>query len=492
MSRRIIGAMVLLSLLAAATEASAQSFKHIRWCFHWRTELSDAGYGEDYLDDTTPYEPARYTAVTIRRFVPYSSTLHSWYLDSDGCTQYMEVSPSTTYHLTQFTHLRRGDRDVYVMQHGEDWESEEVYSYITSYTFSSYLPDDYYDVNISAPSYNGDSGMMVVIGQIMSVANTLDYPDGTDVWVSSDPDLGCGSITSVNVSDAHGHVCIDDSKLDDKFQIGHEFGHVISKMNNGPENGSYTGSEYPFRASGVGNRCDCDLAGGTGHCPTSREFTGSGQKEGFSHFAAAVAFNARSTSTSTYVFYKDIMKWGGTHGGVLPPTTLGWPPVYTFDAPFPADLSTSSNVKWIYYECDPTSGVVHYGNEWDWLSFFWNLYTDGGTSNRFDVSQINAIWDGVADSDIAEECCNIPEMGDGYYPNPHICLNHKPSTAACGSGVYGGLPVIHAVGKLWEADATHYDVAEGVRNQAYSTYNATNPDKYAHFRDTGIAAKIDY
>jgi len=334
---------------------------------------------------------------------------------------------------------------------------------------------------------------MPVVGQILSLANTLNLPDGTDVWMSTNPEIvsphnrGCGSWAVTYETEGKAHVCIDpDAWVDDKFNIAHEFGHVISEMNGGPHHGCDWGSEGLFRATGVGHRCDCDYVNGYSHCPTSREFTGSAQNEGFAHFISAATFNYRNTSTSAFVFYKDVMKWSGTHGGILPGAPpLGWPPVYTFDHPFAVDLSEASNVKWTDYECDPSGDdFEHYGNEWDWLLFFWNLYTEGGDTNRFELSEIINMWDWVSDGNVADFCCTVDASG-----NPSVCApRQKPYVCAKSPNF---LPVQFEVGKLWEADS-EFDVTEGVRNQAYSTYHATNPDKYEYFFNTADDARVNY
>jgi hypothetical protein len=158
---------------------------------------------------------------------------------------------------------------------------------------------------------------------------------------------------------------------------------------------------------------------------------------------------------------------------------------------FGTPLDTSSNLKWIEYECDPTGeDFEHYGNEWDWLEFFWNLYTVGGTGVKFDVSEINDLW--VDNGDVAFVCCLVH---DGDPPNeewvPDSCVPRDMS-AACGA--YPNLPPYNhqfEVGQLWEDDPD-FDVSEGLRDTAYATYAATNYDKYLHFRNTGIAARVDY
>jgi hypothetical protein len=159
-------------------------------------------------------------------------------------------------------------------------------------------------------------------------------------------------------------------------------------------------------------------------------------------------------------------------------------------------LSTSSNLKWTEYECDPTGeDFEHYGTEWDWLEFFWNLYTVGGTGVKFDVSEINDLW--VDNGDVAFVCCLVH---DGDPPNgewiPDACA---PRQMPFPCGVFPNPTLLthqFEVGQFWEED-TDFGVTEGLIDTAYATYgDPSSPDynlaKYNHFVNTGVDARIDY
>lgn len=72
--------------------------------------------------------------------------------------------------------------------------------------------------------------------------------------------------------------------------------------------------------------------------------------------------------------------------------------------------------------------TTHYGTEWDWLSFYWNLWVDASTP--FTVAEIAEVWDQVPNEDTAFFCCHetggapddcLPDMdGDCIFPGPRV------------------------------------------------------------------------
>ena len=155
--------------------------------------------------------------------------------------------------------------------------------------------------------------------------------------------------------------------------------------------------------------------------------------------------------------------------------------------PYAIPLDDDTFIKWMDYECDPTGDdFEHLGSEWDWLLFFWNLYTQGATSSLYTPAEINSVWDDT--SNIAYLCCEATDLNpdpNKEYWEPSNCSPKNPSG-------FCALPYrSFTIGKLWEADGDFY-ATEGVRNQAYQTYAASNWFKYIFFRDTGSNAGIDY
>ena len=492
MSRATIAIMALLGATMVSGAASASG----RFCFSWEAVYTDSGFGEDYLSDGDPDGdhtvtiPAKFARVMVHRKSPAGSVYWFW-LDGNGCTSSFSLATGQVYEFELYTKLKRDDRYVYVIPDGEEWGSTTV---------EKFDYDDYYvgdpdmDQPVPAPEVGSGSDpakAMPVLTQMLGLGVTLDWPDGKDIWVSAWSGNGCGDGGKMWSDGDDCQVCAGSVAQEQKFRTGHEIGHCLSAFNGGPFGASTMGDEGCFRASGVGNRCDCSVSSGGSHCLHSREFTGMAQSEGMAHFGVARGMNADSTLVSTFVYYKNVMKWNSSHGGTLYwPLPLPIPPyVPYFEDPFAVDLSASDNVQWVDYECDPTGDdFEHYGSEWDWLEFFWNLHTDGGSSVKFGVDQINSIWSGVSNTDIAEECCIVNEDEIPLACTPR---DQKYFWTECGEGPYLLYPTQKDVGKLWEADA-EFDVDEGVRNQAYSTYHASNPDKYTHFRLTGEDARVNY
>jgi hypothetical protein len=158
-------------------------------------------------------------------------------------------------------------------------------------------------------------------------------------------------------------------------------------------------------------------------------------------------------------------------------------------------LDTSSNIKWTEYECDPTGeDFEHYGNEWDWLEFFWNLYTTGGTGVKFEVSEINDVWintvtkdafGNVLNDQVAYFCCSLDGNGD-----PSSCVERDKS-AGCGhSPNPPGLTTVFKVGKLWEHD-DDFGVTKGLLDTVESKYGYGTA-KYNLFANTGGYARVNY
>jgi hypothetical protein len=472
----LMGAMIVTALAGSAGAATG------KWCFQWNIFYSDQDTDPDHntvwLDDNTVNAPARYTRVIISS----GGDSNLYYLDYEGCTPSVTINSYTWYHFYQYTMARKGERRVYVMPEGEEWGSEymDVYDWIY-YTGFTIPPTKLLD----PPPNNNERRLMPAITTLMYQSSLLGWDDDTTHWVSTDTALGCGSWAE-EVDPDHPeyldyNICIDDDWVDDRFQIAHEFGHTITWMDDGPRDGGYEGSQYYFRATGDDDRCNCDDVGGSSHCPTSREFTGSGQKEGFSHFVGAAAYNASyntvpSNGAGVFFFYKDVMEALDTHYDDFPDIfeDPGYDRGNTSACPFPTTMDTSSDVRWMEYECAPGS-KTHYGTEWDWLDFYWNLWTYG---DKLTVSQMQNVWDNVPDSDIGYECCNATAT---------FCVHMDSSTPMCGVGPYISYPVTFKVGKLWEADGD-YDVTYGVKEKAYAVY----PDQAENFEYQGDQAGVNH
>jgi hypothetical protein len=491
MNRAIIVVMGIAVITALSGAASAGTGK---WCFQWDVSYydqdADADHNTVWIDDNLVDVPARYTYVIITG----PSSCDEYFLDSSGCTPSVTINSYTTYHFHQYTYAKKSNRRVYVMPDGEAWGSTVTDFYEWSYGTAFTIPPS---KKFDPPPLNNERRVMPAITTLMYQSSLLGWDDGTTHWVSTDvtphaphTDKGCGTraweADPDHPEDLDYHVCISDHSTHSRFPIAHEFGHTLTWINDGPRDGEYDGSEGYFRASGDGDRCNCDGVedGDFSHCPTSREFTGSGQKEGFSHFVGAAAYNSTyntvpANSAGVFFFYKDLMEALETHYDDF--TDIFEDPGYdrgnTSDHPFPTTVNTSSDVKWTNNECNPTSGFTHYGNEWDWLDFYWNVWTYG---DKLTSSQIMNVWDNVPDGDIAYECCTV----SGGTP---VACSPRNMPYVCGYYPYNPYPTQFVVGKLWEAD-DDYDVTYGVKEKAYAVY----PDQGENFEDQGDAAGVNH
>ena len=508
MSKRFLILLAAVTILSAAGSASAVTAK---WCFKWKANYYDGTLGDhdDYLRNETTISGTDYSVIAAKyayvMFCNWNALTQScttsavWeYLDSSGCTAARTISSNTSYHFWQFLQMKRGDRFLHVMKVGENWngyldlaEADVTTGILLPTVTALYIP---------TPNQTTNTRLMPAITQVIAnVGNTVDFPDPVHIDVLAESSV-CGGVgTDYDEATGAFHICYGNSTTsnnDDKFQIAHELGHVVAKGNDGPVPTSEAGSEGIFNGGAI---CDCsEIDDGTaGHCPTSREFTGSAQGEGFANFVATASVNNRDETDTdedgigTMVYYKSVHEWTSNHGGTLP-----WPLLPDSDhqvEKYPANLGASHNVKWAYYECAPSG---HFTTEWDWLDFYWGLWTDD--ANRYSVGEIDDVWsdtvtkdtDGdVTNDQIASYCCAAYDAdSDPNHENwiPTSCQKRDKSTG-CNNPSY---PHRFNVGKLWNADST-FDVTVGLRNTVIDNYGLNTP-KYNLFVSKGAATKVDY
>ena len=355
-----------------------------KWCFRWAASYNDAdGAHDDYLknettiggDDYSVVEAA-YGIAMIQKLVN-SNWVYVWLgtLDADGCTPTMgnAIDVDSHYIFTQYLEVVRGNRVVRVHPDSAGWMGD-IDTITTSVSTPSILTvRSSYNAPLLLDSSNARLNLMPAITRLIAdQANTLDFPSSVVIDVKA---TNCGGHTGCGRKDDDGdgdydrsEICFGNSNTDEKVQIAHEFGHVVSNENNGPTAlASSIGTEGVFNG---GSYCDCTLVGsGTaGHCPTSREFTGLAQQEGFSNFIAAAAFNNRDESSGaedgegTLEFYKEVRKWRGTHNGTLP-LLLSLPGSPAYLENYAAELGPTHNVQWVNYEC-PSATSSMPGARW--------------------------------------------------------------------------------------------------------------------------------
>jgi hypothetical protein len=129
--------------------------------------------------------------------------------------------------------------------------------------------------------------------------------------------------------------------------------------------------------------------------------------------------------------------------------------------------------KWMENECNPNADdAVDLGSEWDWLVFFWNLYSigDGAGENRYTVKEIMNIWAKIADYRANRWCTNYSGILD--------CIAPSSATETMPDDYY---LEINGVGKSWE------DLVE----KAEFVYQ-NDVDKAEFFKETGRNAGVDF
>jgi hypothetical protein len=516
MNRLIISIMFAVTTTFTCLAADAAT---ARFCATWKTYIADWDAGDFLVAPPLPW-PEKWTnlAAKYTSYVITKGSGHTWiadgHLDWSGCTPYIPITDGT-YHFDRSSNLYYNGASVTVLLDGYAWGSGSPFAYETvedDFMFRS--PTGNTTVNTAPTAMTDQSRLMPMLAQVIfRGTGYLDLATTNDpvyIWVSTwfeddryqgDPGQCVTESTAHYAYPDEFEVCFANSSQH-KFRIGHEIGHVISKHRDGAQYGVYEGSEGYFRDPVDGydgsHNCDTSLIGNHMHDLTSREFTGAGQKEGFSQFIATAAMNDRVNDGEFILANKPVMNWSTTHGTYFPSVD---PLVQDWDPPFPVDLSNSHYVKWMEYECVPPTWFEHFGTEWDWLDFFWNLWTYG--SYKYSVAEINDIWHDtvtkngsgdVTNNEIAYFCCSADDIDpdpDHEVWIPSAC-SERDKSAACGTSPnFGDFTHEFMVGKLWEDDGD-FDVTKGLVDTAWTKYGVSNWNKYNLFVNTGDNAKVNY
>ncbi len=448
---------VVICVISSAAHAAT-----MRWCGRWKTQYTDAGNGEDVFTSTALTDrTSRYSKAHVFMFNGFGwYTVWSGNLDSDGCSPDLTYLPSTIYVFRQLTFLERGDRKIRILPKGRtSWAA------VSPYFDNWYLSSPIWQPGAFTHTFPGAgmteaTGLASIASKFLEQADTLDYPNGTTTWLGINESANVcpgGSHYADYVNGVH-RVCVPFAS-DRKFLVVHELGHAVSRENNGPRRGEYSADETTnqFMDTDTDHRCDCTISQPTSavgsHCLNSREFIGSGAKEGFSHFLAAATFNSRDQNTNGggFAYYKNVLE---------SPTYPDPDPDNIHIAPFPVNVTNDET--WMESECDPTvDGFENLGTEWDWISFFWNLWTIG--DDRFDVDEINTAWNLVPDWK-AIQCC----AGTNCY--------FRPQGGSCAAGEDQ-----YSVGKVWADVNGHVMMHWGEFS-----------GEAIHFNDMGSNAGVDY
>jgi hypothetical protein len=146
------------------------------------------------------------------------------------------------------------------------------------------------------------------------------------------------------------------------------------------------------------------------------------------------------------------------------------------EMPLDSILSGGTGKLWTNSYCKPPSGFQHLGSEYDWLYFFWGLYSAG--TNAFSVKEIAEVWDNATSNGQKAYC--VPRTLDGetgwtcntFRWSLQVGPPHGPRTKRLHSNEY-------RMGSRW----SH------VRDSARENFGT---DMGELFLQTGTRAKVTY
>jgi hypothetical protein len=140
-----------------------------------------------------------------------------------------------------------------------------------------------------------------------------------------------------------------------KFLVVHEYGHAF---------GDKTGDGYLVGGDCSKTSSDSDCSSGGSHGMTSIEWQSCAVNEGFAHFVAADTFNNHAQDDCAFRY------WGSNHG----------------DRNVDCEGASSHVAAWMENMCVGES-FVGAGVELDWLRQFWDVHTNGGSTNMLPFMQ---------------------------------------------------------------------------------------------------------
>ncbi len=375
-----LGVAVILLTPSVASSAEA----HVSFCGKWRSQYTDSGIGEDVFTSASTYDrPAQYAYSSIYEVAPGTDPViwgHTG-LAENGCTPLVEVEVGKQYRFRMRT-ITRYDSSRYIFVQNdtaEDWT--------TGYPDGYVIYDFYFTPTRASVSYL----VTVVAGKTWE---TNIAPIAGKIWDrQEDGAITIYSNTTILIrkSTAYSYAQYDSNNdwyrvwsggnttSVKKFVAGHEIGHAVGDRLADLHGSNYT-SYQPTTL------CSCDhidtdtTTDGCQHCLQSREYIRAGESEGWAHYFSTVVFNNRSSQDGWFGYYKDI-------NYAAPATDCTSPP---------CPIDVTDDKTWMEDQC--SDGYADRGVEWDWLAFFWGLWTEDAT-NRYTMNQIALVWDEVHDVD---------------------------------------------------------------------------------------------
>ncbi|MCP4678243.1 MAG: hypothetical protein GY854_22560 [Deltaproteobacteria bacterium] len=386
---------MLLGGLAILTWSEFAGAKEVKLCTHWVAEYVDsggpgggAGHEDVFWQEGPVNRPAAFTNFILlkKNGSGVYGLVDSGFLDSEGCSELIDMEAGGEYQFRQGTWAGRSDgAAVYVVPDSAPWG----YSFVRLISYFNVV-DDFESttgttMELKPTWLSPKANIMPVAGR--ALMERFKHPAGEKTLIRTADDCYLGATWGglynkwscpSPLTSADGCICAYSSLTSDedkkamsagayfKYGLGHEIGHRVARGQGFPFDTDYDDIVSSY------HECTCDEVdvadGSKKHCFQSMETIGVSAAEGIAHFFAAALFNRRDDGAEGcwYSYCKQGWSWVD---GVADPVLVDDPPVWH------NCTHTEAPVSWLETYC--LDGLNEdAGTEADWLSFFWLLYTD--------------------------------------------------------------------------------------------------------------------
>jgi hypothetical protein len=355
-------------------------------CLDWRSIFTDNYVGgDDYL--TSSVNPAAYAFAVLQTDATTPQVVFSGNLSATGCTPTLSLGKSDAFHLIAVTDLTKpfsGGTEIVVTYYkgtpGPPFPNASLAPLVVAESWkpgasSGGLPLSPDTIRITTAAEDRATRVAAALGQVMK--SDLGIPSGKHV--NAFASTGCPDIVDINGTPVEscaspsgseffvGAVLNDTTKLQIlgqhnsqyKYVIAHEFGHAISALNMGTPFFNFVKDNLQPDSHTNRDRCSCDfvVSGNKTHCINSKERQGFAINEGFAHFLASRSFNNIAQSDCSFAYYKTMLQFSGSSPAIYAP---------------PTPIACNGTIRWLDTRCPAAGGYDEQGNEWDWMTFFYD------------------------------------------------------------------------------------------------------------------------
>jgi hypothetical protein len=394
-------------------------------CFKWHALFIDTDLGEGYLKRQ---ELTYGTTSNNAAFATYSlldattmTFIASGTLDSLGCTPNTSLQDNHNFTMIAIPDMNSGGRNISVRETPTSPSWRWYTANFTSGTTATIVQ-----------TYSGIDELTnaAAVAARLHQLSSLGLPTGAYTIYAKkncEPMVVNGQTLIIDACYVDGAVYIGYESVNQqpttlwKYVIGHEIGHMVADKMFGQMPHShydYVNDDSFHRLCGCTHIADVNLRA---HCLQSAEWYGAAIDEGFGHFFATALFNTQSTTNGTFIYYKAFQDPSQVNPN-LPPVAK----------------NAATPVQWWFNRCIRDNAVA---TEYDWLTFYWNLYAASPQLTLADIADV-----------------------------------HK---GACGGNPCDGLDTSPAI--TWSKLTT----------AATNKWGATHA-KTVHFKSAGAAASIDH